>query len=156
MIQRREFTAAGLGAAALAAFAKAGFARDEHEGHQGMHDDHMRACAKACSDCQRECDSCAHHCAMMVGGGEKEHLKTLATCMDCADFCAAASQIVARSGPFAVLMCTACAEACARCGKACEKFPKDDHMKRCAQECRRCEKACKDMVAHVGRQSREA
>jgi hypothetical protein len=57
---------------------------------------------------------------------------------------------VARGGPFSDLICTACAEACARCAKACEQQPGDEHMKACAEECRRCEKECREMLKHVG------
>lgn len=117
----------------------------EHAEHQKM----MQDCAKACSDCQRSCDMCATHCAHMLHQGKKEHVMTLMTCQDCSTFCAAASQITARGGPFAKLICTSCADACARCGMACEKHPDDSHMKACAEECRRCEKSCKDMVKHM-------
>jgi hypothetical protein len=119
----------------------------------GKHDAHAKEfekCAKACSDCQRHCDACATHCTQMVANGQTEHLHTVQTCRDCASFCAAAAQIVARKGPFSDLICTSCADACARCGEACEKFPNDEMMKQCAQECRRCEKACRDMVKHMG------
>jgi hypothetical protein len=85
----------------------------------------------------------------MVGEGKKQHLTTLMYCQDCANVCATAAQIVARGGPLATLICDPCAEACARCGKECEKFPADQHMKRCAEECRKCEKACRDMVKHM-------
>jgi hypothetical protein len=84
----------------------------------------------------------------MLGEGHKHHLKTLNTCRDCADFCSAAAEIVARQGPFASLICQGCADACARCGEACEQFTDDEHMKRCAAECRRCEKACREMTHH--------
>jgi hypothetical protein len=40
-------------------------------------------------------------------------------------------------------------KACSRCGKACEKFPDDKHMKSCAEECRKCETACKAMVKQM-------
>lgn len=113
------------------------------------HAEHLRACAKACSDCQRECDACATHCAHMVHKGNKQHMTTLMTCQDCANVCATASHIVARGGPFAGLICEPCAEACARCAKECEKFPDDQHMKRCGEECRRCEKACREMLKHI-------
>jgi hypothetical protein len=86
----------------------------------------------------------------MTSQGKSEHLKTLQTCQDCATFCAAAAQIVARHGPFAELICGSCADACAQCGKACEQFPHDEHMKQCADECRKCEKACREMVQHTG------
>lgn len=113
------------------------------------HDDHFMQCAKACDDCARECDACSTHCAKMVADGKKEHLTTLHTCQDCATFCRAASGIAARKGPFAGLMCTACADACKRCGDECEKFKDDPMMKACADECRKCEKACRDMVRHT-------
>jgi hypothetical protein len=156
MIGRRDFTVAGLTAVTLGALQNpllaqapatraAPKAADAHD-HGGMNE----ACAKACSDCQRECESCAAHCAKQLEGGKKDHSTTLATCLDCAAFCASAASIVARGGPFAALICKACVDACAMCGKECEKFPDDKHMKECAAECRKCEKACKDMVAHAG------
>jgi hypothetical protein len=115
------------------------------------HDAHAyHECAAACNACQLQCDSCARHCAELVAEGKKEHLTTLGTCADCANFCSAAAQIVARRGPLSVTTCQACAKACAVCGAACEKFPDDEHMKRCAQECRKCEKACLAMVEHAG------
>ncbi len=152
MIGRREFGVAGLSAMALAALEGSAFAQPAAKPASGHaeHDGMLQACAKACSDCQRACDSCAIHCAHMLRDGQKAHATTLMTCLDCADFCAAAAHIVARGGPFAASICESCAEACARCGKECEKFPDDKHMKMCAEECRKCEKACRDMVKHAG------
>ncbi len=121
-------------------------AKVEHQEHHGM----MMACAKACSDCQRECDMCGHHCATMLAEGKKDHLASLATCQDCATICSASACIVARMGPFSQTVCQACAECCAKCAKECEKFPKDEHMKKCAEECRKCEKECAMMVKHMG------
>jgi hypothetical protein len=106
-------------------------------------------CAQSCSDCQRACDMCAAQCAHLLAQGKKDHLRTLQTCQDCATHCAAAACIVSRQGPFSGLICRACAEACAICGKECEKFGDDPHMKKCAEECRKCEKACREMLSHV-------
>jgi hypothetical protein len=132
----------------IATFAALSFvtAADPPAGH---HDDHFMQCAKACDDCARSCDACTTHCAKMVADGKKDHLATLATCQDCATACQAASCVTARKGPFAGLMCTACADACKRCGDECEKFKDDPMMKACADECRKCEKACRDMVRHT-------
>jgi hypothetical protein len=113
------------------------------------HSEAMMACAKACSDCQRVCDMCSTHCARMIQEGKKEHFTTLLTCQDCATVCVAASQIVARGGPFTNAICQTCADVCGKCAAECEKFPNDTHMKACAEECRKCEKACKDMLAHA-------
>jgi hypothetical protein len=117
--------------------------KDHHAGEFGK-------CAKACGDCQRACDACAAHCANLLAKGNKDHLRTLSTCQDCATHCSAAACVISRQGPFADLICTACAEACARCGKECEKFKDDEHMRKCAEECFRCEKACREMLKHVG------
>lgn len=153
MVNRREFGVAGLSVVALAALKGSAFAQGKTNasGEHAEHDDVLQACAKACSDCQRACDMCTTHCAHLLAEGKKEHATTLATCQDCADFCVAASQVAARGGPFAALICESCAEACARCAKECEKFPDDKHMKMCAEECRKCEKACREMVKHLGR-----
>jgi hypothetical protein len=153
MFDRRQFAAAGLSAVGVAALQRSSSAQqpalaEKHTGHDGHHS-MFAACAQACSDCQRECDSCASHCAHMLQDGKKQHLDTLMNCRDCAVVCSAASQITASSGPLSSIICKSCAEACAACATACEKFPDDEHMKKCAQECRTCEKACKEMLQHV-------
>ncbi len=114
------------------------------------HAAHFAACAKACGECALACDTCAAHCGRMLADGKKEHLTTLRTCQDCAAVCGSAACVTARGGPFSDLICTACAEACKRCGDECAKYPNDPEMKRCADECRKCEKACRDMLQHVG------
>lgn len=150
---RRDFSYLGLSSLGTAALAGAALGQEDRRDRTSVepqHVEHMRECAKICSDCQRECDACATHCGRVLADGKREHFATLMTCRDCADFCTAAAQIVARLGPFAALICQACADACARCGKECEKYPNDEHMKRCAEECRKCEKACNDMVKTPG------
>lgn len=121
---------------------------------QDAHKEMFDTCAKACDECKRICDACARHCVMQVAEGKKEHLRTVQTCQDCASFCATASCIMARQGPFAGLICQGCAEACNRCGKECERF-NDPMMKDCARECRECEKACREMLKHVNQQVQE-
>lgn len=149
-MDRREFAVAGVTAAALLALRTAASAEEPGKAreapHGSGHGDEFDACAKACSDCQRRCDSCSLHCAHRVAEGKKVHLTTLQTCLDCADICGMAAQLVSRRGPFMHLACSTCAEACARCAVECEKFPDDKHMKMCGEECRRCEKACREMV----------
>lgn len=117
------------------------------------HAEHFAACAKACTKCMRECESCAHHCVHLVAEGKKDHLKSVGTCSDCAEFCAMAAKVVSHHGPMAGLSCEACAKACdacaAECDRCCEKSP-DEHMKRCADVCRECAKACREMVKHAG------
>jgi hypothetical protein len=109
----------------------------------------MQACAKACSDCQRECDMCSFHCSTLLAEGQRDHIASMRSCQDCAAICAASAQIVSRGGPYSGLICEVCAKACDHCAKTCEKFPKDEHMKKCAEECRKCQKACQDMAKEM-------
>lgn len=154
MVGRREFGVLGVSAAAALALnsavaAQKGKEKPKDDAHSA-HDEMLRRCATACNECQVECDSCATHCAHMLMEGEKQHFTTLQTCQDCADACEAAARIVARHGPFSLLICEACAQACDKCAKECEKFEDDKHMARCAEECRKCLKVCRDMIAHLG------
>jgi hypothetical protein len=125
---------------------------DAHQLHHGPFID----CAKACDDCARSCEACSTHCAHLITEGKKDHAHTLHTCQDCATACSAASAITARHGPFFDLICTACAEACKRCGEACAKHSDDEMMKACAEECTKCEKACREMLKHAGHEERES
>jgi hypothetical protein len=126
--------------------------RADDKGHEA-HAAHFDHCAKACTECMRECESCARHCVRLVADGKRDHLKTVGTCSDCAELCAAAAKITSHQGPMAVLVCEACAKACDSCGTECEKFPEDEHMKRCATACRECATACREMVEMIGKES---
>jgi len=138
---------AALGMTALSAGAQREGGTANQTPQPGHHDTAMQdKCAAACSDCQRACDMCSEHCGTMLAEGKKEHLTTLRTCQDCATVCAAAASIVARRGPFTDSICQACADACNRCGKECDKFPNDPTMKKCGDACKACEKACREML----------
>src|SRR5262249_4395806 len=69
------------------------------------HSAEMEKCIKECERCARECESCFNHCTMLVAQGHKEHVRTLKTCIDCGEFCAAAAKLTARHGAFMGLMC---------------------------------------------------
>jgi hypothetical protein len=151
MLARRDFTKLGLSVVGAALLGRAAGAQEHRAAHErGEHHELFQSCAQACGACQRACDDCAAHCTHLIIEGHKDHATTLATCQDCANFCVAAAQIVARSGPFAALICESCAVACERCAVECEKFPDDEVMQACAEECRKCEKACKSMLSHIG------
>ena len=116
-------------------------AEESHAQHE-----QIDQCAKACADCQIDCDSCFHHCAELIATGDKTYAKAMLLCVDCADLCATAARLVARQSPLCTLACEACAKACDECAAECEKFPSDKHLARCAQSCRACAKACREMI----------
>ena len=128
------------------ALALAGFAGVARAADADAHHGHFESCAKACADCQLQCDSCFHHCATLVADGKKDHAKTMHTCVDCADCCKLAATLTARHSSFAVPACECCAKCCEECAAACEKFHNDKHMADCAKSCRDCAKACHEMV----------
>jgi len=115
-----------------------------------QHHAEMEKCLKECERCARECESCFHHCTVLVSQGQKDHLTTLRTCLDCGELCAVAAKVMARHGAFMGLTCEACAKACELCGAECQKHANDEQMKRCAEACKDCAKACRDMVKAVG------
>jgi hypothetical protein len=105
-------------------------------------------CARACADCQLQCDSCYKHCLGLMAHG-KEHAKTAEFCNDCAECCKLGATLSARRSPLAGHACDGCAKCCDECAAACEKMAGDEIMARCAKECRACAKACRDMVQQV-------
>jgi hypothetical protein len=145
MNRRQALTAMGTAAAGLATLAGAQARADE--GHE--HAEHFLKCSKACADCQIQCDACHRHCARLLEAGKKEHAKTMQTCVDCAECCALAARLTARSSPFSAAACECCAKCCDDCAAACEKFPDDKHMAACAKSCRDCAKACREMIKHL-------
>ena len=130
-------------AAATTALLGVGGAEDPHHAHGG---DHFDRCAQACAASANECGSCYKHCAALVAGGSKDHVKMMRLCNDCQLICSTAAALSSRRGPLSVLVCQACAEACNTCAVACEKFPGDKHMTACAKHCRKCAKACRAMI----------
>jgi len=114
-----------------------------------QHHEHFLKCAKACADCQVQCDMCFQHCAGLLTQGEKAHAATMRSCVDCADICKAAATLSARSSAFAAGVCEVCAKACDDCATACEKFPDYKHMAGCAKSCRDCAKECREMMKHA-------
>ncbi len=136
-------TIAMLTAAALALLGPAAPADEEHS-------EHFMACAKACADCQLQCDSCFKHCLSLLAEGKKEHAKTAQLCPDCGACCKLAATLSARQSPLAGHACECCAKCCDECAAACQKYPDDKHMAQCAKSCRDCAKACREMLRGLG------
>lgn len=145
MNRREALTALGVSAAGLTALT-GGQARSAEE-HK--HGEHFDTCAKACADCQVACDGCFRHCADLVARGNKGHVKTMHTCVDCAECCKLAASLSARQSQMARHACECCAKCCEECATACEKFQADKHMAACAKACRDCAKACREMLKHL-------
>jgi hypothetical protein len=147
MNRRDLFTTVGMAGAGFATLAAVGPAAAQEK--KGDHHAHFAACAKACADCQLQCDMCFVHCKDLLAGGKKEHEKTTQICVDCAECCKLAATLTARMSPLAAEACECCAKCCDKCAEVCEKFPDDKHMAACAKSCRDCAKACREMIQHL-------
>jgi hypothetical protein len=115
----------------------------------GEHHHHFMTCAKACSDCALQCDSCYHHCLHLLKEGKKEHERSMRLCVDCAEVCRLAATLSARESHLAVYACDGCAKSCDDCAALCETSKDDKHMADCARSCRDCAKACREMIKMV-------
>jgi hypothetical protein len=113
------------------------------------HHEHLMKCAKACADCQLQCDMCFQHCAALLTQGEKAHAVTMRSCVDCAEVCKATATLSARHSPFTGGVCEVCVKVCDQCAASCEQFPDDKHMASCAKSCRDCAKECREMMKHA-------
>ena len=116
----------------------------EHIHMDKAHDD----CLKACADCAKSCEMMFHHCFKLTAQGHKEHAKSARIALDCAEFCGLSARLIARMSPLMGLSCTACAEACKKCGDECGKSDMAE-MKACAEVCRKCEQSCREMAANM-------
>lgn len=134
------------------ALAVAGIVPGGQSAHaQHEHAEHFIKCAKACADCQLQCDSCFKHCLTLLAEGKKEHAKSAQLCADCAAVCEMCSTLCARQSPLARFVLEGCAKSCDECAAACEKFADDKHMAACAKSCRDCAKECRALLKHVGK-----
>jgi hypothetical protein len=149
MMNRLMLGTLGAAVLALVAWSGLGVRADDKPAKEEHAHGHFDKCAKACADCQVSCDSCFHHCATLVAKGEKDHARTMHTCVDCAECCKLAASLCARQSPFAKNACDCCAKCCDECAKACEHFKDDKHMAACAKSCRDCAAACREMMKHA-------
>src|SRR3954469_5311271 len=86
MYGRVKPTVLGAGLLILLAGLPALRTRADDKGHEA-HASHFDQCAKACTECMRECESCAHHSVHLIADGKKDYLKSVGTCSDCTEFC---------------------------------------------------------------------
>ena len=105
-----------------------------------------------CVDCAQTCIACADAC--LGEDAVRDLVQCIRASLDCADLCEAAACIATRrsgSNPTVIAaVLRACAEACARCGEACERHAGSiEHCRICAAKCGQCESACLEAIAEV-------
>ena len=96
----------------------------------------------ACLACAIECEVCASN---GINLNDKNHLKCIALCRDCADICALCARFAARGSSFCDALCKLCADLCIACAAECEKLSAHDFYKKNAEACRKCAAECSKM-----------
>ena len=118
---------------------------------QNGHAEHFAQCAKACSDCQLQCETCCKHCQELVADGKQEHGTMAKLCADCGECCKTCALLCSRSGPLARLMADCCAKCCDECAACCDKNTDDKTMVDCAKSCKDCAKVCREMAKQASK-----
>lgn len=107
-------------------------------------------CARACVECEIQCEATSRHSARQAGNGRSDYVDVLRACNDCAEVCRMTASLAARRSPLAEAACRFCAEVCDRCGDACEAIAVDAHVAACLDECRECARVCREIVELLG------
>ncbi|MBF6354191.1 four-helix bundle copper-binding protein [Nocardia higoensis] len=106
------------------------------------------ACLEACRVCAQTCTLCADACL------SEKTVADLIACiradLNCADICAATAAVLSRRGggvETTRALLEACAVACDRCGRECDRHAgHHEHCRICAEACHRCVRACRDLL----------
>ncbi len=114
----------------------------------GMPQEVLADCIRACVDCTQACTACADACL-----GESDP-KTLDRCirlnLDCADLCQSAARIISRltalDREMAIAALQASATACRICADECAEHAGMEHCRICADACQACEQACQALI----------
>lgn len=107
-------------------------------------------CITACYACAEACNVCADAC---MGEKEVAPLlECIRDNIDCADVCLATGRVMSRftrtDKRLAGALLRACIQACEICGAMCSKHgEKMEHCRICAEACARCAKACQALLA---------
>ena len=140
-MDRRELLGVlGAGAAGLAGLGGG----EAHAGHEGPHDDPI----KALGECAKVCYEAAQHCLEQLrkdAQHAEHHAKAHEAAMDCQAFCVLTATLMARRSRMTKYAHPACAEACRNCAEACEGLA-DEIARHCSNVCLDCEKMCRQMA----------
>jgi len=112
----------------------------------------LAATIDAIDDCAQACTADAD--ADLSEQDLAEMVKCIRLCLECADICAATSNVLSRPAESdnSVIrpLLEACVRICTTCGDECELHaPHHAHCRVCLEACRRCEQACRDYLAIV-------
>jgi Domain of Unknown Function (DUF326) len=104
----------------------------------------------ALSDCAQACSACADDC--LSEQNVAELVKCIRLCLDCADVCTATLRVASRQTEYDAgvtrPLLEACVAACRSCADECQRHAgMHEHCRVCAEACGRCGQACNELLS---------
>ena len=143
MLERRAVLTSGT--ALLAAGAASQAMASDRSTHSMTMAMPMKDCIDLCTASHVMCLETANHVANAVRSAAPVQL--IALLNDCAEICQSTANSMIRTSVLHPILCRACAEACERCARECEKQTGDRQLTLCVAACRRCASSCRQMGA---------
>lgn len=105
----------------------------------------MKDCIDNCLNCHAVCLNTVQHCLERGGAhAEQAHVRLM---LDCAEICQVSANFMLRGSELHGETCRACGVVCTRCAEDCARLGDDDQMRACVEMCRKCADSCKRMAA---------
>ena len=113
--------------------------------------DKSMICLQACREALYATQHCAAECIKYGWRKSGRHLSLI--CLDAADACAGAINVLARGSIHHREFCAFCAHLCLYCAEQCDNYMIQNRRSRCASACVSCAQACRSCADVCRRQS---
>ncbi|CAN2532877.1 hypothetical+protein [Methylocapsa aurea] len=144
-MERREFVAAAVGAAAALSATRA-LAEDQittpHAQHM-MHGPKFQALMKTSAECVSTGNECLRHCFGMLSMNDTSMVACTKAAYDLVSACAALESMAAVNSPLTPTLAKAVGDVCMACKKECDRFPQISECKACGDSCKACAEECR-------------
>ncbi|HEY8067175.1 MAG TPA: four-helix bundle copper-binding protein [Methylosinus sp.] len=140
-MERREFVAAAVGAAAALSATRA-LAEDQHAQHM-MHGPKFHALMKTSAECVSTGNECLRHCFGMLSMNDTSMVACTKAAYDLVSACAALESMAAVNSPLTPTLAKAVGDVCMACKKECDRFPQISECKACGDSCKACAEECR-------------
>lgn len=143
-MERREFVAAAVGAAAALSATRA-LAEDQtanpHAGHM-MHGPKFQALMKTSAECVSTGNECLRHCFAMLSMNDTSMAGCTKAAYDLVSACAALESLAAVNSTFTPTLAKAVGDICMACKKECDRFQQYSECTACGDSCKACADEC--------------
>lgn len=144
-MERREFVAAAVGAAAALSATRA-LAEEQsaspHSEHM-MHGPKFQPLMKTSAECVSTGNECLRHCFGMLSMNDTSMAGCTKAAYDLVSACTALESLAAVNSPFTPTLAKAVGDVCMACKKECDRFQQYSECKACGDACKACADECR-------------